>query len=105
MQINTAGLNAHRNLNNTLAAGARSMERLSTGQRINRAADDAAGLAISEQMRAQIRGINMASRNTADTVSMLQTAEGALGEVHSILQKMRELALCLCFRSFKNEAF
>ncbi|WP_052520614.1 flagellin [Aneurinibacillus migulanus] len=69
------------------------MERIATGQRINRAADDPAGLSISEKMRAQIRGLNMASRNAQDTISMLQTAEGALNETHSILQRMRELTV------------
>ncbi|OEH94018.1 flagellin [Bacillus solimangrovi] len=71
----------------------RSMERLSTGLRINRAADDPAGLAISEKMRAQIRGLNQAQRNAQDGISMIQTAEGALSETHSILQRMRELAV------------
>ena len=69
------------------------MERLSSGLRINRAADDAAGLAISEKMRAQIRGLQQASRNTQDGISLIQTAEGALNETHSILQRMRELAV------------
>ncbi|WCN37132.1 flagellin [Aneurinibacillus uraniidurans] len=69
------------------------MERLATGQRINRAADDPAGLSISEKMRAQIRGLHMASRNAQDTISMLQTAEGALNEAQSIIQRMRELAV------------
>ncbi|MDU1444091.1 MAG: flagellin [Clostridium cochlearium] len=71
----------------------RAMERLSSGLRINRAADDAAGLAISEKMRAQIRGLQQASRNTQDGISLIQTAEGALNETHSILQRMRELAV------------
>ena len=74
------------------AAGARSTERLSSGMRINRAGDDAAGLAISEKMRGQIRGLNQASSNAQDGISMIQTAEGALNETHSILQRMRELA-------------
>ncbi|NOH17239.1 flagellin [Clostridium cochlearium] len=71
----------------------RAMERLSSGFRINRAADDAAGLAISEKMRAQIRGLQQATRNTQDGISLIQTAEGALNETHSILQRMRELAV------------
>ncbi|WP_100374040.1 flagellin N-terminal helical domain-containing protein [Bacillus sp. FJAT-45037] len=71
----------------------RSMERLSSGMRINRAADDAAGLAISEKMRAQFNGLNQAARNANDGISLIQTAEGALGESHSILQRMRELTV------------
>ena len=69
------------------------MEKLSSGLRINRAGDDAAGLAISEKMRAQIRGLNMASKNAQDGISLIQTAEGALNETHAILQRMRELAV------------
>lgn len=72
---------------------AKSMQRLSSGMRINSAADDPAGLAISEKMRAQIRGLNMASRNAQDAISLIQTAEGALEETHSILQRMRELSV------------
>ena len=72
--------------------GAKSMERLSSGMRINRAGDDAAGLAISEKMRGQIRGLKQAARNAHDGISLIQTAEGALNETHSILQRMRELA-------------
>ncbi|GHV32171.1 hypothetical protein FACS1894167_15090 [Synergistales bacterium] len=71
----------------------KSIQKLSTGLRINSAADDAAGLAISEKMRAQFRGLDQAARNAQDGISMIQTAEGALGEVHSILQRMRELAV------------
>jgi flagellin len=74
-------------------ADSKSMEKLSSGYRINRAGDDAAGLAISEKMRGQIRGLNMASRNAQDTISLIQTAEGALAETHDILQRMRELAV------------
>ena len=74
------------------ASGARSMEKLSSGLRINRAADDAAGLAISEKMRGQIRGLKQATRNAQDGISLIQTAEGSLNETHSILQRMRELA-------------
>ncbi len=90
---NLEALNAHRNLLVTGNALTKSMEKLSSGLRINRAADDAAGLAISEKMRSQIRGTNQAIRNAQDGVSLLQTAEGALAEVHAMLQRMRELAL------------
>ena len=69
------------------------MEKLASGLRINRAGDDAAGLAISEKMRAQVRGLDQASRNAQDGISMIQTAEGALNETHDILQRMRELAV------------
>jgi len=77
---------------NTTTAG-KSMEKLSSGLRINRAGDDAAGLAISEKMRAQVRGLDQASRNSQDGISLIQTAEGALNETHNILQRMRELAV------------
>ncbi|NLC07860.1 MAG: flagellin [Syntrophomonadaceae bacterium] len=89
---NISALNTYRQLtvNNTM--GAKALEKLSSGLRINRAGDDAAGLAISEKMRAQIRGLDQAARNAQDGISMIQTAEGALNEVHSILQRMRELA-------------
>ncbi|NFF81666.1 flagellin [Clostridium botulinum] len=90
---NMNALNAHRNMGiNTNAAG-KSMEKLSSGLRINRAGDDAAGLSISEKMRGQIRGLDQAGRNSQDGISMIQTAEGALNETHSILQRMRELAV------------
>ncbi|WP_027308326.1 flagellin [Caloramator sp. ALD01] len=90
---NLNAMNAHRQLGmNTVNAG-KSMEKLSSGLRINRAGDDAAGLAISEKMRAQIRGLNQASRNAQDSISMIQTAEGGLNETHAILQRMRELAV------------
>lgn len=90
---NMNALNAHRNMgvNNTQAG--KSMEKLSSGLRINRAGDDAAGLSISEKMRGQIRGLEQASRNSQDGISMIQTGEGALTETHSILQRMRELAV------------
>ena len=90
---NIPALNAHRILsrNNTNAAG--TMERLSSGRRINRAKDDAAGMAISEKMKTQIRGLRKASQNTLDGISLIQTAEGAMNEVHSMLQRMRELAV------------
>jgi len=84
--------NAHRLMTGNTAQSGKSMEKLSSGLRINRAGDDAAGLAISEKMRAQIRGLDQASRNSQDGISMIQTAEGALNETQSILQRMRELA-------------
>lgn len=90
---NLSALNAHRNLSMVNSSISKSMEKLSSGLRINRAADDAAGLAISETMRSQIRGLNQASRNSQDAISLLQTAEGALTETHSILHRMRELAV------------
>ena len=90
---NLSALNAHRNLGMVNSSISKSMEKLSSGLRINRAADDAAGLAISETMRSQIRGLNQASRNSQDAISLLQTAEGALTETHSILHRMRELAV------------
>ncbi|MCL4230604.1 MAG: flagellin [Dehalococcoidia bacterium] len=90
---NVAAINAQRNLANTTLKMGKVLEKLSSGYRINRAADDAAGLAISEKMRAQIRGNAQAVRNAQDGISMLQTAEGALDEVHSILQRMRELSV------------
>ncbi len=90
---NMMAMNTHRQLGLANTAGAKSMERLSSGFRINRAGDDAAGLAISEKMRGQIRGLNQASRNAQDGISLIQTAEGALGETHAMLQRMRELAV------------
>ncbi|NLW47340.1 MAG: flagellin, partial [Firmicutes bacterium] len=90
---NLSALNAHRNLGMVNSLNGKTMEKLSSGLRINRAADDAAGLAISETMRSQIRGLNQASRNSQDAISLLQTAEGALTETHSILHRMRELAV------------
>lgn len=90
---NLMALNTHRQLGINNAAGGRSIEKLSSGFRINRAGDDAAGLSISEKMRAQVRGLNMASRNAQDGISLIQTAEGALNETHAILQRMRELAV------------
>ncbi|TYQ15020.1 UNVERIFIED_CONTAM: flagellin [Acetivibrio alkalicellulosi] len=89
---NLMAMNTHRQLGLGNTAGAKSMERLSSGFRINRAGDDAAGLSISEKMRAQIRGLSQASRNAQDGISMIQTAEGALNESQAILQRMRELA-------------
>lgn len=95
MRINTniSALNAWKNLTVTDNLMAKSLEKLSSGYRINKAADDAAGLAISEKMRGQISGLRQATRNAQDGISMIQTAEGALNETHSILQRMRELAV------------
>jgi flagellin len=90
---NIAALNTYRQFGNANAAQASSMEKLSSGLRINKAGDDAAGLSISEKMRGQIRGLDQASRNAQDGISMIQTAEGALNETHSILQRMRELSV------------
>lgn len=90
---NLPGANAISRMNANSANASKSMEKLSSGMRINRAGDDAAGLAISEKMRGQIRGLDQASSNAQDGISMLQTAEGALSETHSILQRMRELAV------------
>ncbi|WP_340673453.1 flagellin [Brevibacillus agri] len=90
---NIASLNTYRQLNVNTSATSKNIERLSSGLRINRAGDDAAGLAISEKMRGQIRGLDMASKNGQDGISLIQTAEGALNETHSILQRMRELAV------------
>ncbi|NIK78674.1 flagellin [Paenibacillus castaneae] len=89
---NIAAQNTHRQLAGNTGAAGKSLEKLSSGLRINRAGDDAAGLAISEKMRAQIRGLDQAQRNSQDAISLIQTAEGALNETHSILQRMRELA-------------
>ncbi|MGE7660309.1 flagellin Hag [Peribacillus sp. NPDC097197] len=90
---NIAALNTHRQLSSASSAQSKSMEKLASGLRINRAGDDAAGLAISEKMRGQIRGLDQASRNAQDGISLIQTAEGALNETHDILQRMRELAV------------
>ena len=90
---NVEAQNAHRQLANTNTKLSHTMERLSSGLRINRAADDAAGLAVSEEMRTQIRGMNVASRNALDGVSLVQVADGALGGVNDMLQRMRDLAV------------
>lgn len=90
---NLMAMNTHRQLSLNNLASQKSIEKLSSGFRINRAGDDAAGLAISEKMRAQIRGLNMASKNSQDAISLIQIAEGALNETHAILQRMRELAV------------
>src|SRR5215211_5613824 len=93
IQNNVEAFNAHRNLSWTEKKLGTSMERLSSGYRINRAADDAAGLAISERLRGQIHGLDQAQRNVQDAVSLVQTAEGSLTEVHAMLQRVRELAV------------
>ena len=93
IQNNTEAFNAHRKLAGTSAKLAKAMEKLSSGYRINRAADDAAGLAISEKLRSQIGGLAQAQRNAMDGVSLVQTAEGALTEVHAMLQRVRDLAV------------
>ena len=92
VQHNLTAMNANRQLGITTGQQAKSSEKLSSGYRVNRAADDAAGLTISEKMRSQIRGLNKASDNAQDGISLIQTAEGALNEAHSILQRMNELA-------------
>ena len=93
VQHNLTAMNANRQLGITTSAQAKSSEKLSSGYKINRAADDAAGLAISEKLRSQIRGLNQASDNCQDGISLIQTAEGALNETHSILQRLNELAV------------
>ena len=93
VQHNVTAMNANRMLNVTTASQAKSTEKLSSGYRINRAADDAAGLSISEKMRAQIRGLNKASANAEDGISFVQTVEGAYAEVTEMLQRMNELAV------------
>ena len=90
---NLNAMNAHRKMSSLTTSQGKAMEKLNSGQRINRAADDAAGLAISEKMRSQIRGLNQASRNAQDGISMIQTAEGALSETQAIGHRMRELAI------------
>jgi flagellin len=93
INTNVISLNAQRNLNSSQNALATTLQRLSSGLRINSAKDDAAGLAISERMTSQIRGLNQAARNANDGISMSQTAEGALGEIGNNLQRIRELAV------------
>lgn len=99
---NISALNAYRNLTINNTNTSKSMEKLSSGLRINRASDDAAGLAISEKMRSQIRGLDMAERNALDGISLIQTAEGALSSTHEILQRMRELAVQSANGTYKN---
>jgi flagellin len=93
IQNNVEAFNAHRNLSATASKAAKAMEKLSSGYRVNRAADDAAGLAISEKMRGQIGGLAQAQRNAQDGISLVQTAEGAFGEVHAMLQRVRDLTV------------
>ena len=93
VQHNITAMNSNRTLGITTDNQAKSSEKLSSGYRINRAADDAAGLAISEKMRRQVRGLTQASANAQDGISIVQTAEGALNEVHDMLQRMNELAV------------
>ncbi len=90
---NIAAMNTHRQLGSNNAQASKNLEKLSSGLKINKAGDDAAGLAISEKMRGQIRGLDMAQKNAQDGISLIQTAEGALNETHDILQRMRELAV------------
>jgi len=106
MQINNniMAFNAYRNLNTTQGDMAKSLEKLSSGFRINRAADDAAGLTISEGLRAEVRGSQQAIRNAQDGISFVQTAEGALDEVHGMLQRMRELAVQAANSTSEGEA-
>lgn len=93
IQHNIASLNTHRQLSTNQSNATRNLEKLSSGYKINRAGDDAAGLAISEKMRGQISGLNMASKNAQDSISLIQTTEGALNEVHAMLQRGRELSV------------
>src|SRR2546430_17476383 len=93
INTNVEAYNAHRNLASTESKLATSMERLSSGYRINRAADDAAGLAISERLKSQIGGLDQAQRNAQDAGSLVQTAEGSLGQGHAMLQRIRDLAV------------
>ena len=93
INTNVMSLNAQRNLNTSSASLATSMQRLSSGLRVNSAKDDSAGLAIAERMNAQVKGMNVAIRNANDAISLSQTAEGALGKVGDSLQRMRELAV------------
>ncbi len=103
IQHNIAALNSHRNLTNNNSALSKNLEKLSSGYRINRAGDDAAGLAISEKMRAQITGLATAQKNAQDGVSLVQTAEGALTEVHSMLNRMVELATQSANGTYDND--
>lgn len=100
---NIPALNAHRLLTQNSNATSKTLERLSSGKRINRASDDAAGLAIAEKMRAQSKGLHVASRNSLDGVSLVQTAEGAMNEIHAMLQRMRELAVQASNGTYNNE--
>jgi flagellin len=103
IQHNIAALNSHRQLGVNNNAVSKNLEKLSSGYRINRAGDDAAGLAISEKMRAQIKGLETASKNANDGISLVQTAEGALTEVHSMLNRMTELATQSANGTYDND--
>ena len=105
INTNTAAINVTRQLNRSTGSMGTSLERLSSGLRINRAADDAAGLAIAEELRSQVRGLRIAQRNVQDGVSMVQTAEGALSETQNMLQRMRELAVQAVARSSRRDDF
>ena len=100
---NISALKANTSLGKTNTNLEKSLERLSSGYRINKAVDDAAGMAISRKMKTQIGGLNQASRNSADGISVIQTAEGALNEVHSMLQRMRELSVQAANGTMTNE--
>ena len=100
---NIPALNAHRLLTRNNSKVAKTLERLSSGKRINRASDDAAGLAISEKMRAQVKGLKAASRNSLDGISLVQTAEGAMNEIHAMLQRMRELSVQASNETYNTE--
>ena len=100
---NLPALNAYFTLQSNNSNVSRNLQKLSSGLRINRAADDAAGLAISEKMRSQIRGLDQATRNAQDGISLIQTAEGALNETHSILQRMRELSVQAANDTYTSE--
>src|ERR1700733_9995546 len=93
VNTNVAAINSYRNLSNTQNDLSKSLEKLSSGLRINRAADDAAGLAISQGLQSQVGGLQVAARNAQDGISVVQTAEGSLTEVHSILQRLRDLGV------------
>ena len=93
IQNNIEAFNAHRQLTNTATLQSKAMEKLSSGYRINRASDDAAGLAISQKLRAQVSGLEQAGRNAGDAISLVQTGEGAMAEVHSMLNRLRDLAV------------
>jgi len=100
---NIPAMNAHRLLAQNTNSTSKALERLSSGKRINRAADDAAGLAISQKMRAQVNGLQTASRNSLDGISLVQTAEGAMNEMHAMLQRMRELAVQASNGTYNSE--
>ena len=103
IQHNIMAMNAYRNYNNNTSALSKNLEKLSSGYKINRAGDDAAGLAISEKMRAQITGLKAASKNVKDGVSLVKTAEGALQEVHDMLNRMDSLATQSANGTYDNE--